>query len=283
VGGRVAIIGAAGQLGRELVRTFGEAGDEVLALALPAFDVTRTADLARLSTWRPDIVVNSAAWTDVDGCAQDPESAVRINGTAAGAVAETAARVDALVVQISTNEVFDGTQERPYTEADRPSPINPYGVSKFVGEQLVSLLNPRHLIVRTAWLFGPGADNFVGKVHRAAAHAEATSMPMRIVADEWGNPTWVPWLADAVRVAAERELTGLLHLAGQPAATRIDWARVALEGRMVSITPITSAEYRRPSRAPLRAILSTALAESYGISPISWRQPTRDVVSAALR
>ena len=115
-GRRVAITGAGGQLGAELVRAFTAAGDEVLALARPDFDITRPADLERLTTWRPEVVVNSAAWTDVDGCARDPERAIRINGEAAGAVAAAAAAAGALIVQISTNEVFDGTLDRPYTE-----------------------------------------------------------------------------------------------------------------------------------------------------------------------
>ena len=110
---RVAITGAAGQLGHQLVLVFEEAGDRVLALSRPEVDITRQEDLRRLSHWRPDIVVNSAAWTDVDGCARDPERAMRVNGEAAGAVAEAANRAGALIVQISTNEVFDGTLNRP--------------------------------------------------------------------------------------------------------------------------------------------------------------------------
>ena len=150
---RVAIVGAAGQLGSELVRAFADAGDEVLALARPDFDLTDASHLPRLAAWRPDVVVNSAAWTDVDGCARDPDRAMRINGDAAGALAAAAADAGATVVQVSTNEVFDGSLDRPYTETDQPNPINPYGASKLAGELLVAGANPRHLIVRTSWLF----------------------------------------------------------------------------------------------------------------------------------
>ncbi len=154
---RTAITGAAGQLGSELVRAFAAAGDEVLALARPEFDISRPADLDQLTAWRPDVVVNSAAWTDVDGCARDPERAMRINGEAAGAVAAAGAAAGALSVQISTNEVFDGELGRPYAEDDEPSPINPYGASKLAGEgavasgQSAAPHRPHRLAVRPWW------------------------------------------------------------------------------------------------------------------------------------
>ncbi len=201
---RTAITGAVGQLGTELVRAFAAAGDEVLALARPEFDITRPADLKRLTAWRPDVVVNSAAWTDVDGCARDPERAMRINGEAAGAVAAAGAAAGALSVQISTNEVFDGELDRPYAEDDEPSPINPYGASKLAGERAVATANPRHLIVRTAWLFGPRGTNFVTKILAAAERARAAGEPLRVVDDEWGNPTWTPLARGSDRLACLR-------------------------------------------------------------------------------
>lgn len=279
---RVAITGAAGQLGRELVRAFIEAGDEVLALSRPDFDITDASDLSRVTAWRPEVVVNSAAWTDVDGCARDPERAMRINGRAAGAVAEAAARADALIVQISTNEVFDGALDHPYAEADAPNPINPYGASKLAGERLVAKANSDHLIVRTAWLFGPDGDNFVSKIRRAADTASAASAPLRVVSDEWGNPTWVPALADAVSACVQQGVSGVLHLAGQPATTRFDWAQLALKGRPVRLEPMESREYVRPSLVPTRAVLSTSLADAYGIPRISWRRPTLEVLGTAV-
>jgi len=278
---RVAITGAAGQLGRQLVRAFTEAGDEVLPLSRPDFDVTDSAHLARLTAWSPDVVVNSAAWTDVDGCARDPERAMRINGEGAGAVARAAAEAGALIVQISTNEIFDGTLDRPYVEDDEPNPINPYGASKLAGEHAVARANPGHLIVRTAWLFGPGGTNFVTKILAAADRASAASAPLRVVSDEWGNPTWVPTLADAASACVQQGVSGVLHLAGQPATTRFEWARLALKARPVRLRPMESREYVRPSLAPKRAVLSTSLADSYGIPRIFWRQPTLEMASAA--
>jgi dTDP-4-dehydrorhamnose reductase len=276
VGRRVAITGAAGQLGREVVRAFGEAGDEVLALVRPDFDIAEASHLARLTAWRPDVVVNAAAWTDVDACARDPERAMLINGQAAGAVARAAADAGALAVQVSTNEVFDGQSDRPYTEDDLPNPINPYGVSKLAGEHAVVDANPRHLVVRTAWLYGGGARNFPGKIRQVAERMVAEERPLRVVADEWGNPTDVRWLSSAVRRLVELTMIGeaeegILHLAGEPATSRLDWARAILRDAPVVIEPMRLADYRRDSRVPPRAVLDVARAASLGIEPYDWR------------
>ena len=271
-GRRVAITGAAGQLGAELVRAFTGAGDEVLELARPEFDIMRPADLGRLTTWRPDVVVNSAAWTDVDGCARDPERAMRVNGEAAGAVAAAAAAAGALIVQISTNEVFDGRLGRPYAEEDEPNPINPYGASKLAGERAVASANPRHLIARTAWLFGPRGSNFVTKILAAADRARAAEEPLRVVDDEWGNPTWTPWLADTIATLISdpaRRDASVWHLAGEPPTSRRGWATHLLRDVDVEILPITLAEYSRPSRPPERAILDTRRARAIGLT-LEW-------------
>ncbi len=277
-GRRVAITGAGGRLGSELVQAFQARHDEVLALARPEFDIARAPDLERLAAWHPDIVVNSAAWTDVDGCARDPEQAMRINGDAAGDVAGAAAAAGALIVQISTNEVFDGTLERPYTEDDRPHPLNPYGASKLAGERAVARANPRHLVVRTAWLYGPGERNFPGKIRLAANRVVADGLPLRVVADEWGNPTDVRWLAPAVASLVELALAraaefGTYHLAGEPATSRFEWARAILRDSPVEIQPMRLDEFRRDSVVPPKAVLDVSRAWALGIERFDWRVP----------
>jgi dTDP-4-dehydrorhamnose reductase len=277
-GHRVAITGAGGQLGAQLVRAFAAAGDEVLALVRPDFDITRMGDLERLTAWRPDVVVNSAAWTDVDACAREPGRAMEINSEAAGAVARAAAAAGAIIVQISTNEVFDGTAERPYTEDDPPNPINPYGASKLAGERAVAEANSRHLIVRTAWLYGQGEGNFPGKIRAAAHRSAAEGHPLRVVADEWGNPTDVRWLAPAVGRLVELAIAGTarfgIHdLAGVPATNRLDWARAILRESPVTIEPMRLDEYPRDSRVPPRAVLDVSRSLALGIEPFDWRSP----------
>lgn len=273
---RVAITGAAGQLGSRLVRAFTVAGDQVRALSREDLDITRSSDLRRLTAWRPDVVVNSAAWTDVDGCARDPDQATRINGLAAGEVARAAAAAGALIVQMSTNEVFDGALQRPYREDDPPNPINPYGASKLVGEQAVADGNERHLIVRTAWLYGAGDRNFPGRIKAAAARMLKEARPVRVVADEWGNPTHAGWLAETLLQLVELELAGVAkfatyHLVGEPPASRLEWATAILRDSPVAIEPIGLDQYRRPSHVPARAVLDSDRVRRLGIIPRDWR------------
>ncbi len=278
---RVAITGAAGQLGRELVIGFTAAGDDVLALSRPDFDLTDSAHVERISAWRPDVVINAAAWTDVDACARDPERAMQINGTAAGAVARAAADAGALAVQISTNEVFDGTSDRAYVEEDLANPINPYGASKLAGERAVAAADARHLIVRTAWLYGPGERNFPGKIRGAAERMVAEGRPLRVVADEWGNPTDVRWLSPAVLDLVGLTIAGaagfgIHHLAGEPATTRFDWAREILRDSPVAIEPTRLEDYPArldgpSSRGSRRVAGRWARDRPVRLAPASWR------------
>ena len=273
---RVVVTGAAGLLGRELVRTFAAAGHEVMPLTHREIDLLHPSSLERISASRPEIVVNAAAWTDVDGCARDPERALRINGDGAGHVANASA--GALVVQISTNEVFDGARHEPYAEGDEPNPVNPYGASKLAGEEGVARATDRHLVIRTAWLFGPHRG-FPARLRAAAERASAAGQPLRVVEDEWGNPTPVGPLAKAIVTAAERigPKSGprVLHLAGEPPTSRLAWARDVLADLPVELRPITQAEYERPSHVPPRAVLDMSRARALGLPVMDWRpRPT---------
>jgi len=284
----VAIVGASGQLGSELVVRFQSAGHDVLPLARPELDLERPESLDVVPSWRPDVVVNAAAWTDVDGCALDPERAMRLNGEAAGRVAAVAASTGALVVQVSTNEVFDGSEDRPYRETDEPGPINPYGSSKLAGERAVAAANARHVIVRTAWLFSLGQRTFPARIRAAARRAEAAGQALRVVADEFGNPTWTPDLAAViVRISGIALATGvpsILHAAGWPPASRFEWAEAALaDMRDLRIEPIRLSDYSRPSRVPPRAVLDVARARGLGIEPSDWRGATAALVGDEAR
>ena len=181
---------------------------------------------------------------------------MRLNGEAAGEVAAMARRAGALIVQVSTNEVFDGALDRPYREDDRPAPINAYGASKLAGEKAVVAANPRSLVVRTAWLFSPGSRTFPARIRAAAERAKAAGEPVRVVSDEFGNPTWAADLAGAIVHVSRRGLRDdapqLLHIAGWPPASRLEWALASLADmqREVRVDPITLAEYPRPRRCP---------------------------------
>jgi dTDP-4-dehydrorhamnose reductase len=199
---------------------------------------------------------------------------MRINGAGAGRVAEIAASCDARVVQISTNEVFDGVRLEPYAETDEPNPINAYGRSKLAGEQAVTAANRRHLILRTAWLFGPGGTNFVTKIIGAGQRAAEAGEPLRLVQDEMGNPTWTPDLAEVVvMLAVDRSTGGVMHTAGAPPVSRMGWGEVALTaaGIAADIDPVSLATFERASTPPLRAVLTP----SSGVPEMDWRPATR--------
>ena len=269
---RVAIIGATGQLGRALVTAYESTGADVHGFGSRTMDLTNAEGLRQISELRPELVVNAAAWTDVDGCARDPARAMVVNGEAPGLIARAAAEVGARMVQVSTNEVFDGDADRPYAEDDQPHPGNAYGRSKLAGEHAVVAVDSEHLIVRTAWLFGPGGTNFVTKILAAAERAEESGTPLRVVADEWGNPTWTEDLAAAIVRATAAGVGGLLHIAGEPAVSRHDWAVAAVHaaGRTTEIVPIPAAAYQRPSPPPLRAVLDLSRARGLGLHLGNW-------------
>ena len=274
MGQRVVVVGAGGQLGRQLVEAFTAARHEVTSLGHAQLDLTDPAAGEVVASLEPEIVVNAAAWTDVDGCARDPDRAMLLNAVAPGRMAGGAARAGALFVQISTNEVFDGSASAPYADDDPPSPINPYGASKLAGERAVADAAPRHLIVRTAWLFGPGGTNFVTKILAAADRAASSGDVLRVVEDEWGNPTWTPTLAAAIQRLATRDSpVGVVHAVGEPATSRLSWAEVAVAAARpgTKIEPTSLASFVRPSTVPPRAVLLA----STGVARFGWENETR--------
>jgi dTDP-4-dehydrorhamnose reductase len=279
----VIVTGAGGQLGRQLVSAFREAGYAVTGLDHATLDIADASAAEQLQHRDPAVVINAAAWTDVDGCARDPQRAMELNGAAPGRLARATADGGTLFVQISTNEVFDGQAQRPYTEDDPTSPINPYAASKLAGEQAVARAGGEHLIVRTAWVFGPGGTNFPSRILRAALGARDRGEPLRVVADELGNPTWAPDLAQRIRAAVEAGLRGMVHLAGEPPASRFEWAAAVLRDLpAVELRPITQAEYPRPSAVPPRAVLDMSRARAAGLAPMDWRPASTTYASELL-
>lgn len=270
---RVAVVGAAGQLGRPMQAAFATRGWEVLGLTHADVDITEPEDFGQVVDWRPDVVVNCAAWTDVDGCARNPARANLVNGLAPGMMARACR--SARFVQVSTNEVFAGQRHAAYREDDEPDPRSAYGRSKLLGEREVQASGAEYTIIRTAWLFGPGGANFVTKILRAAADAAARGDPLRVVADEWGNPTWTPDLAAAVVHLFQdvKSPPQLIHLAGEPAVTRYGWAEAVVRAasRHTQLAPIAAADYPRASMPPLRAVLRTARAVELGLPAMAWR------------
>lgn len=266
---RVVITGHNGQLGRQLQAAF--AGHEILGLDLPADDITSPAATARVAGFHPDLVLHAAAYTDVDGCEGDPEKAFLANAIGTQNVALGAQQAGASMLYVSTNEVFDGTRRDAYREWDPVNPASVYARSKSAGEQIVRDLLQRFYIVRVAWLFGPGGANFVTKLLAAAAK----NGPLRVAADEFGNPTYAPDVAAAIARLVATGRYGVYHLTNAGFCSRYEYAReiVCLAGRPdIPVTPILSAEWPRPSRPPLHAVLANTAGYASGIVLRPWQE-----------
>jgi dTDP-4-dehydrorhamnose reductase len=272
---RVVITGCLGQLGRQLQTAF--AGEDQLGLDLPADDITNPAVIGRITEFVPDLVLHPAALTNVDGCEQDPDLAFRVNVFGTQNVALAARAAGAPMLYISTNEVFDGSRREAYREWDRTEPGSVYARTKAAGEQIVRDLAPNFYIVRIAWLFGPGGVNFVTKILAGAEKNGA----LRVAADEFGNPTYAPDLAAGIRRLVSTQHYGIYHLTNRGFCSRYDFAAEILRqtGRSdVPITPILSAEWPRPSRPPLHAVLADTAAAALGITLRPWQDALAEYI-----
>lgn len=239
----------------------------VMPLVRPHFDLAAPTLLHGA-----DVVINAAAWTDVDACARDPDRAMVLNGAAAGRLAELSYQHAARFIQVSTNEVFDGASQRAYSEGDAPNPINAYGASKLAGERSVAAAHPEATIVRTSWIYG-GPRSFPAKILSAARKQAEDGRPLTVVADEVGNPTPAPLLAERIAdLAMHPSAPPILHVAGTPPVSRHGWARrVLAHAGLPDPVPISLSDYQRASTPPPHAVLDTSLAESLGIDPIEWQ------------
>jgi dTDP-4-dehydrorhamnose reductase len=267
---RVFITGCKGQLGRALTSVLGH--QIVAGCDLPQTDITNRQAISRaIADFAPDVVIHTAAWTDVDGCAREPEKAYEVNALGTRNVALASASSGAALVTISTNEVFDGSADAPYREWDPPRPINPYARSKAAGEWFTRHLLNRFYIVRTAWLYAPGGRNFP---HRIIELADELGK-LKVVTDEVSNPTYAPDLAEALAELIETEAYGVYHLTNGGYASRYDFAReiLRISGREdVPVERITLDDFHRDSTPPRFAPLANTAAAALGIEPRPWQE-----------
>ena len=274
---RILVTGAAGRLGGRLVGVLTERGHDVTGADVVGEGVVRLdvtdfpATQEYIGHLKPDIVIHPAAWTDVNGCAREPEKAILINGFGTQHIAVAAASVGAAVLYVSSNEVFDGKSARPYYEYDLTNPGNPYAYSKWVGEQALLHVNPQHYIVRTSWLFAHGGKNFIQAILGAAAEGKR----LRVVTSEIANPTYNDDLADAITMLIETGRFGIYHLVNEGACSRHTFARYALDRAGygdLEVEKITNHEYPRPAMPPVYSSLSNLAGRHIGISLRPWRE-----------
>jgi dTDP-4-dehydrorhamnose reductase len=268
---RIVITGANGQLGRTLHNMLEARGDTVIPTDVPDFDITNPKIVQQLSDMAPNVIIHPAAMTNVDGCAKDPDTAFRVNAFGTQNVAHACLRCNADLVCVSTNEVFDGQADRPYQEDDPPHPVNPYGSSKRAGEQMAARYVKKLYIVRTAWLYAPGGNNFPSKIIAAADAGKE----LRVVTDEISNPTYAPDLAEAIVQLVQTRAYGIYHFTNTGHCSRYDFAQeiLRLSGRgHIPIQPITLADYPRASTVPPFAPLVNLNGAALGIELRSWQE-----------
>jgi len=280
---KVLVTGTEGQLARSLVERAGLhpgielVGRPKLDLQVPGSAAGAIADAA------PDIVINAAAYTAVDQAEDEPERVFRINADAAGEIAAAAARVGAAVIQLSTDYVFDGRGEGAYREDAPVNPLGIYGRSKLAGEEQVRAANPRHAIVRTAWVYSPFGRNFVTSIIAVAGVRDV----LTVVDDQRGSPTSALDLADGLlaMLGHEEGLGQTYHLTGQGTATWCELAReimarcAANHLPSVPVEPIRTEDWPTRAERPRNSVLDSGKFEkAFGFAMPDWRASTRDVV-----
>ncbi|MDD5088114.1 MAG: dTDP-4-dehydrorhamnose reductase [bacterium] len=255
---RLLITGHKGMLGRELVSQAKKLGHEVIGLDLPECDLAdrRNAEHAILEA-EPDLILHAAAFAQVDRCETESDLAFRVNATGTQNVCLAAQALNAPLLYVSTDYVFDGTKNEPYDEWDAGSPVSVYGKSKYAGECFVRDLCAKHFIVRTSWLCGHGGANFVETILKLASERDE----LKVVNDQHGSPTFVNDLApELVRLLASGAF-GTYHITNQGSTTWFDFARkiVELSGSKTRVTPCTTEEFPRPATRPKNSRLSPRL------------------------
>jgi len=268
---RVLVLGAAGQLGSAICTVLSNEFDVIPATRIQT-DITSLSQLRVLvAEAKPDVIINSAAYTDVDGCELNPDKAFLVNALGARNVAIVAREIGAKLVHISTDYVFDGCKDSPYLEFDQPNPINVYGASKLLGETLVKEQTHRFFIIRTAWLYGKTGKNFVKTMLSLAREQKE----IRVVNDQWGTPTCVEDLARQIGKLIPTELYGTYHCTSQGSCTWFEFAQeiFRLAKINIQIKPITSEEVPRPAKRPKNSVLENYMLKLQGLDIMPpWRE-----------
>ncbi|WP_320668812.1 dTDP-4-dehydrorhamnose reductase [Patulibacter defluvii] len=269
---RLVVVGAGGMLGQRVVDVARVHGWDVTAAPRAEIDITNLDLTVRtLEALSPAVVINCAAFTDVDGAEEREAEALRVNGEGAGNLAKATAALGARLVHVSTDYVFAGDATAPYPEDAPTAPQGAYGRTKLAGEQQVAEHNPNHLICRTAWVFGSGGRNFVDTMVGLARDRDE----VQVVDDQIGSPTWTGHLAPALVRLAATDATGVAHTAG---GGQVSWCGLAAEvfaaiGGGTRAVPVTTDAFPRPAKRPAWSVLATTRDD---VPPLpDWREGVR--------
>lgn len=283
---RILLTGKNGQVGWELQRTLATLG-EVIALDRHGMDLTNPDSIRRaVRDHKPNLIVNAAAYTAVDKAEEEPDPAMAINGIAPGILAEEAKRFGAALVHYSTDYVFDGNEDSPYTEEDVPNPLSVYGKTKLAGEQAIQAVGASHLIFRTSWVYGPRGKNFLLTILRLARERD----DLRIVDDQVGAPTWSRMIAEATALilvqfygrltphpALLTDISGIYHMTAGGQTSWFGFAEAILNyvpgsvAPVPHLTPIITEEYPTPAKRPRNSVMSNVkLNHQFGVKMPRW-------------
>jgi dTDP-4-dehydrorhamnose reductase len=283
---RLLVTGAGGQLGHDVVASATNAGDDVAGCDHATLDVTdRDAVLGAITSWRPHAVVHCAAWTAVDACESDPERAFTANALAVRWVAEACHRVGAHLIHVSTDYVFSGDLERPYTEFDVTGPRSVYGASKLAGEREALALGPNAAVVRTSWVCGEHGSNMVATVLRLAPDRVGQPGALAFVDDQRGHPTFTADLAPLLRRLALDRRSGVIHATNERAVSWYEFVGDVLEAAghdRAMVRPISTAELDppRPAPRPANSVLDNTVLRGSGIPLLrDYRAPLAELVA----
>ncbi len=268
---RIVIPGGKGMLGSDVAAACRDYGFSVTALDLPDFDITNDKQLSEAIAGG-DIVVNCAAYTDVDKAESQAQSAYKVNAEAAGHLGRVAKKMGIWVLHISTDFVFDGKSDRPYKETDVPDPINEYGKSKLAGEQLLVESGCRHCIMRIEWTYGKAGKNFVGKLLSAAAKRDR----IKVVDDQVGSPTATTQVAEAICTLVCKKPEGLYHFASSGYVSRFEMAKFIFDKMKLptGLEPCKSSDFAAAAARPLNSCFDCSRIEKLLEKPIeSWQMP----------
>ncbi len=259
------IAGAGGMLGQDLMTAFSR--DEVFEYTKSQLDITAIDAVQKVvHTDHPDLIINAAAYTNVDGCESDFDLAYRVNALGPRNLAVAANQIGAAIVHISTDYVFPGNATSPYLEHDATGPLSVYGKSKLAGEQLIASLCSRHYIVRTAWLYGLHGKNFV----RTMLQIGQKESTVRVVNDQLGSPTYTPDFAAGIAQLVRKPAYGIYHLTNQGTCTWYEFAKAIFEEANLSVhvEPITTADLNRPAHRPAYSVLDNFMWRLEGFAPL---------------
>jgi dTDP-4-dehydrorhamnose reductase len=277
------ITGAAGMVGTDLQNALAIRGEDFLPLKRSDLDITDSrAVTAAVVEAQPSIIVNCAGYTRVDSAETNERVANAINGSSVELIAQAANEVDALLVHISSDFVFDGRKQTPYEINDPTAPLSIYGRGKLLGEHAATHAR-KYAVLRTSWLFGVNGPNFVEAIRN---QIQKGTNPLRVVNDQRGRPTYTPHLADAIIRIANLDARGMLHYADEPECTWYDFACAIVDelGADVEIKPVATEDFPRPAARPAYSVLSTERYERLtGVRPEEWREGLREYLNAERR